>query len=195
MPFTIQQGSLNDRTEVLAAVSKMLGENGAVLCPGIAHAQLSSYNPNTNQQSTTPVSGFGLVSNKPNYENNIPNVEMGNNKGKFVSSSNGNWNGQWSVFSRSSKKANHSANEPNFAVFNTSSNTDKLLEDLNHELSQAYQEAKQEKNLQNDSRCLLWHVPIMGRKKGRANWPEETKWCKNCFRKFQLFQAGILANE
>ena len=51
LPFTIDQGPLNDKAQVFAAVSKMLGENGNVLCPGISEFQLSSYESKILQHS------------------------------------------------------------------------------------------------------------------------------------------------
>jgi len=151
---------LSDKAQVFAAVSKMLGENGNVLCPGVQHVQLSSYILTTPQQRTSRL-----------HERQEDETE---NK-RYCAADFRDFRN--SSIKKTHKQANHLER----------ASTDKLLEQLNREMSIRNQDSKKSAEHQSDdNRCLIWHIPIFREKGRHSNWFEEGKWCSNCLRKFQI---------
>ena len=178
LPFTIEQGFLADKNKVLCVVAKMLGENGAVLCPGIAKAQPSSY-ITTNSSSTPKLSHE--ISNPispATGANDEDIVETETNKKQLTSG----------LTVRNNSDATAKTGQSN------NSKTDKLIISLNAQLSKSNRPAQHNhaKDLQSETRCLLWHVPTLSAKGKRAAWPEYTKWCKNCLKRFSLSDAQAI---
>ncbi|XP_076800059.1 uncharacterized protein LOC143445091 [Clavelina lepadiformis] len=206
LPFTIEEGSLSDKSQVLSAVAKMLGENGAVLCPGITRALMTPHLYQANKPS--PTGGKLDTLDEPNNRQQAPTTPMARKNwlgfapAASDSSSDGEsgsdrFRGRWKILNSYPCVAENkrTPSPPGSDVNNNSSAvtpTDRLLLTLNKELSKIQRKPAISPSEMHASanRCLLWHVPTPGGKGKRTLWPQEAKWCSHCIRNMRSRQMS-----
>uniref|UniRef100_H2ZCV6 Uncharacterized protein n=1 Tax=Ciona savignyi TaxID=51511 RepID=H2ZCV6_CIOSA len=153
---------------MILIVSKMLGDNGEVVCPGIAkmrHQRRSKMAAEERSASEKAIEStrksWAALSNDPEDS----------------------YKGRWKMLS---DQSGCSSNKEDSAV----TPTDRLLISLNMELSRNKNSNQTNDQLQNESSCLLWHNPSISWKGKRLQWPEEFKWCVYCMRKSNGHNTG-----
>ena len=176
----------------------MLGQTGAVLCPGIAHARLpaaegtsshwSGRSQNKRFDSKTAASKRKLMAASDSSSEGETNFNSDR------------YRGSWKILRNPSGHAARSLTPPENASSSCStatssgklptSHSEKVLSKLmtlNKEVSESQRNtsAARNKSQNNSMDCLLWHVPTPGSKIRKGTWPEEAKWCKNCLRKMR----------
>jgi len=178
----------------MSAVEKMLGDNGSVLCPGIARAILTpqTYLPRQaqeirfNEQLRFNPNASGQIKAKKDLES------LKDGQQDMEHSGGDRYWGRWKVFNQFAAKFDQNYKPSAKESFHDDkmttpiTPTDRLLLSLNKELSQNQHRQTAQASMENGvtaNRCLLWHVPTTGGKGNKALWPTDAKWCANCWRK------------
>ena len=181
LPHTIEQGLLSNKTKVLNAVSKMLGQNGEVLCPGIALARVS---PVENVEDSPSCAGGARLKRpeqKAKKNNWLGFAPITSDSESEMSNGGDRYKGRWKILNHKLAKAPRSLTPPEMSSnSSTVTPTDKLLNKLNDELRQASSQANRA-----TLNCLIWHLPISNSKAKKISPPGETKWCQNCIQKMR----------
>ena len=165
----------------------MVGETGAVLCPGIISAKVRTPTPSrpnfAETSSLMPTEQTQGTSKKIKTNGLLKaDAEKPTNPKTYTN--------RWTLLASSSHEARFLSKSTKRAPAAQKSSTDKLLHRINEELSKTNAQVKNSsdslQNTNTDTDCLLWHFPIMGGKGRRLARPEETKWCLNCLKKFKI---------
>ena len=183
LPHTIEQGPLSNKQKVLTAVSRMLGENGAVLCPGITQIRIPSMSDTenywmSNEEKKPKKNWLGFT---PSTSGSLSETEIGCDT---------KYRGRWKILDNYTGNVKRSVTPPdNASHSSTVSPTDKLLMTLNKELSATQRPTNssllKQKEQVSTTDCLIWHVPPPS-VKNKKTWPEEAKWCQNCLKKMRV---------
>jgi len=199
LPHTIEEGPLTNKTQVLNAVAKMLGQTGAVLCPGIAHARLPAIQDDANPWSTSRLQNKRSESRTSASKRKLMTASDSSSEGEMTFNTD-KYRGSWKILRNPSAHAARSLTPPENASNSCSvvtssgklptSHSEKVLSKLmtlNKEVSesQKHTSSARSKHQNNSMECLLWHVPTPGSKIRKGTWPEEAKWCRNCLRKMR----------
>ncbi|XP_018670473.2 uncharacterized protein LOC108950099 [Ciona intestinalis] len=181
LPFTIEQGSLSNKPQLIHVVSKMLGDNGEVVCPGINQmrtqgrlgCQVEERSPTEQAMESTRKSWAALSKD----------AEQDRYRGRWKT------NNTFSC-SEQSRSCSSSMRSEDGGCNSAVTPTDRLLISLNMELTRNKQTTHAvNKQFTNSTSCMLWHNPAVAGKGKRLLWPEEFKWCVNCVRKTNNFET------
>ena len=178
----------------------MLGQTGAVLCPGIVHARIPSVMDDSSNSWSTNRSQNKRSDNRVTATKMQPLVTSDSSSEGEMNFNNEKYRASWKIFRNTAAHSARSLTPPENASRNCStvtpsgklstSHSDNVLSKLmtlNKEVteSQKHTSAARHTNQNNSTDCLLWHVPTPGSKIRKGTWPEEAKWCRNCLRKMR----------
>ena len=170
----------------------MLGQTGAVLCPGIAKARLPPAEDTDNSWLADSSHGKRIQHMKSSMKKKalMGFVPTSDSSSEGEMSYHGDkYRGRWKMPSNFTGKSTRSLTPPENATSNSSTvtSTDKLLMTLNKELSESQRQTTlaRQKTKSNSTECLIWHVPTPGGKVKKGTWPEEAKWCRKCLLKMR----------